>query len=231
LAGLAKYTAEISEAVEQKKQAQALWKNTTARRNVHSELNKALRRMAAGREYCMYCGDNRGTTIDHFEPVALNPLRTFDWLNHLLACSGCNSHEKRDQFPLDDEGRPLLIDPTAEDPFDHLLLTFSIGEYDALTVKGEATIEVCDLNNELLARGRADATYHLQHLLRDWEKADFLADETGKSTLVRRVQDQPLADVCQSMLRQAHNPNADLLFQPGIAEILRRSDLQEALLR
>ncbi|GAB3278070.1 HNH endonuclease [Actinocorallia lasiicapitis] len=230
-AEMVKYTAEISASAERQKHAQGLWKHSTVRRRVRSQLDEALRRMAPGREYCMYCGDNRGTDIDHFEPVARNPLRTFDWLNHLLACSGCNSHQKRGRFPLDAAGRPLLIDPTAEDPFEHLMLTFTLGEYDALTDKGQATIEICDLNNELLARGRADAVYHLQTMLRDWARADLRADHAAKNTLVRRVQDQPLADVCQSMLRQAHNVNADLIFEPDIVNILRRPDLQKALLR
>lgn len=57
-------------------------------------------------ERCMYCGDNQGTDVDHFEPLSLAPLRTFDWPNHLLACSLCNSHYKRHLFPCDEDGRP-----------------------------------------------------------------------------------------------------------------------------
>jgi uncharacterized protein (TIGR02646 family) len=230
-ADLAARTAEVGAAVDQKKRAQDLWKHTTFRRTVRPEIRAALGRMAVGLEGCMYCGNSLGTDIDHFEPVARNPLRTFDWLNHLLACSRCNSHQKRDQFPLDAHNRPLLIDPTAEDPFEHLLLSFSVGEYDGKTEKGRTTIKVCDLNNELLARGRAGAALDLQDLFRAWERADLRSDEERKVALVRRVQDRPFADVCQAMLRQADNDNADLLFQPGIAEILRRPDFQGALLR
>lgn len=62
----------------------------------HHRLDSVLRQMAPGLERCMYCGDNQGTDIDHFEPLARNPLRTFDWLNHLLACSG-GGHESRER--------------------------------------------------------------------------------------------------------------------------------------
>ncbi len=138
---------------QRSKHAHKMWD----RAQIRVKLKQVLREMAPGREYCMYCGDNHGTDIDHFEPIAANPLRTFDWLNHLLACSTCNSHCKRDRFPTDPAGNPLLIDPTVEDPFDHLLLNVTLGEYLALSDKGAATIEVCQLNRATLAQGRAEA--------------------------------------------------------------------------
>jgi hypothetical protein len=50
---------------------------------------------------------------------------------------------------------------------------------------------------------------------------------------VHTVQDQPMADVCQSMLRQALSPGADIVFSdsPDLLALLRRADLREALLR
>jgi hypothetical protein len=110
--------------------------------------------MAPGIEQCMYCGDT-GTEIDHFEPISRNPLRTFDWLNHLLACVNCNSRAKLAAFPIDAHGHPLLIDPTAEDPFDHLRLSLPFGRYEPLTDKGRTTIKVCSLNRPQLERGHS----------------------------------------------------------------------------
>lgn len=230
-ADLARYTAQISDSDEKQKKAAYLWQHTTVRTRVYGPLKNSLRQMATGLEYCMYCGESRGTAVDHFEPVTRNPLKTFDWLNHLLACSNCNSSQKGDRFPVAEDGSPLLIDPTVEDPFDHLLLAFSIGAYEPLTRKGKETIRVCDLNNDVLARGRMNALDVVQMLLQDWMEADLLNDIDRKDRLICLVQDQPLADVCQSMLRQAHSNNAELLFQPGISGILRRPDLQTALLR
>jgi 5-methylcytosine-specific restriction endonuclease McrA len=68
-------------------------------------IRECLALMALGVQRCMYCGDNLGTDIDHFEPISDAPLRTFDWLNHILACSFCNSNQKRDAFPRDRSGQ------------------------------------------------------------------------------------------------------------------------------
>ncbi|MFD1364783.1 HNH endonuclease family protein [Actinoplanes sichuanensis] len=138
--------------------------------------------MAPGAERCMYCGDNQGTDIDHHEPMARDPLRTFDWLNHLLACSHCNSHHKRDRFPVDEHGRPLLIDPSVEDPFDHLLLSLSVGEYRALTEKGVQSIEVFGLNRPILARGRQQTFDVVVMCLRQWPDAVSGKACTGRTS-------------------------------------------------
>ncbi|MFB9904007.1 HNH endonuclease [Allokutzneria oryzae] len=205
--------------------ARRLWRTNPDRRT----LRTTLAEMAPGRQHCMYCGDNQGTDIDHHEPLSRNPLRTFDWLNHLLACSTCNSHEKRDRFPVDSAGAPLLIDPTVEDPFEHLLLTLSLGAYHPLTAKGRATIEVCGLNRPLLTRGRVQAQRVVILCLREWSRA---RDAATRARAVLTVREQPFADVCQSMLRQAALPTAELVFSdsPGVVELLRTPELRSALL-
>ncbi|MFC3898820.1 HNH endonuclease [Lentzea rhizosphaerae] len=209
--------------------ARRSWDNSTIRR----PLRAVLGQMAAGFETCMYCGESRGTDVDHFEPVARNPLRTFDWLNHLLACSGCNSHQKGERFPVDDDGDPLLIDPSSEDPFDHLLLTLSLGVYRPLTPKGQATIDVCGLNERGLPKGRMHARKVVGLALREWDRARARNRSDEMREQVQTVQDQPFADVCQSMLRQAFSPGADVVFSdsPDLLALLRRDDLRAALLR
>ncbi|HUQ57102.1 HNH endonuclease [Lentzea sp.] len=228
---MAELTEKISSEspADRPEKARSSWRNSTIRKPVRA----ALGEMAAGFETCMYCGESRGTDVDHFEPIVRNPLRTFDWLNHLLACSACNSHQKRDQFPLDQDGTPLLIDPTAEDPFNHLLLTLSLGIYSPLTLKGEVTIEVCGLNRRGLPQGRMHARNVVELALHAWDRARGRdrSDEMRKH--VRTVQGQPFADVCQSMLRQALSPGADIVFSdsPDLLELLRSPDLRQALLR
>ena len=95
----------------------------------------------------MYCEGSQGTDIDHFEPRSRNPEQAFVWDNYLLACSHCNSTEKREQFPVDEEGQPLLIDPTDgdDDPRDHLALSLQ-GRWVPRTRKGTETLEVLGLN-------------------------------------------------------------------------------------
>jgi HNH endonuclease len=221
-------TAEIAIAVDKAKAARLAWKRSQVRRTVHAPLRKVLAGMAPGIERCMYCGDNQGTDIDHFEPLVRNPLRTFDWLNHLLACSTCNSHNKGQRFPLGPDGTPLLIDPTTEDPFDHLLLTPSLGEYHGLTPKGRATIEVCDLNRPTLARGRQQAHHVLLLCLKQWANEN---DPASRHKVVVTVREQPFADVCQSLLRLALSPGAARVIDDRhVLDLLRTPELREALL-
>lgn len=212
-------------------EAHRLWNLTSTRTRVRGDLYQELASMAAGREQCMYCGET-GSTIDHFEPVVRNPLRTFDWLNHLLACFTCNSSKKGGRFPVSTDGQPLLIDPTVEDPLDHLLLALSTGWYVPLTDKGTATAEVCDLNRPLLVQGRLQARSSIEIFLREWESANVAGDGSRAKKAIWTIQGQPFADVCQSMLRQATLPSAAALFDesPGILRILRLDQLRESLL-
>ncbi len=115
-------------------------------------LRLALGDLAHRPSYCMYCLDSYGTDVDHFHPLHLAPQLTFVWENHLLACAFCNSHSKRDQFPLGAAGAPLLLDPTREDPGEHLTV-LSSGLYLGLTVKGSATIDVLRLNDRSSVTG------------------------------------------------------------------------------
>lgn len=227
-------TAEVGSAHREERAAaaRALWRRRGVREVVHPPLRRVLADMAPGHERCMYCGDSQGTDIDHFEPLAGNPLRAFDWLNHLLACSTCNSNLKRDRFPVDALGTALLIDPTTEDPFDHLLLTPSLGVYHGLTAKGRETIEVCGLNRPVLTRGRVQARRVVVMCLERWAAARAAGSEPGMREAVVTVREQPFADVCQSMLRLAPNPAAERVLDvgPQVLDLLRTAELRDALL-
>ncbi|WP_223830263.1 HNH endonuclease family protein [Nocardiopsis quinghaiensis] len=198
------------------KKAKALWKGA---RTCRRDLQSALQVMAAGLNRCMYCSDSEGTAVDHHEPVTHAPERTFDWPNHLLACSHCNSHAKGDRFPVDADGSPLLIDPSGEDPLDHLDLTFSNGEYTALTPKGEVSIYVFDLNRFVLRQGRADAFIEARGMLCLYldEIERERRNEAGAvhAALARR----PYADVREAMTRKRALPGAELVL--GGSRVIR----------
>ncbi|MER5376240.1 hypothetical protein [Streptomyces sp. NPDC002553] len=157
----------------------------------------------------MYCDDSRGTDIDHFEPLERAPLRAFVWVNHLLACSFCNSNQKHRLYPVDAEGTCLLVDPTTEDPADHLVLRLSVGTYDPLSAKGEETIQVFGLNRSELVKGRVDAFVRACSILRDWhglhQNAAPEADRVAQALL-----DSPFIDVVHAMTR----------LKPGVAVIV-----------
>ncbi|MFD9193603.1 HNH endonuclease [Streptomyces phaeochromogenes] len=159
-----------------------------------------LESMAHGAVRCMYCDDSRGTDIDHFQPLAVAPLRTFVWDNHLLACSFCNSNVKRDAYPVDTDGVCLLVDPTVEDPAEHLFLMLRSGVYGHRTAKGEHTIRVFGLNRADLVAGRKDAFCLACSNLRDWhglrQDDDLEADRVAQALL-----GSPFVDVVHAMVR------------------------------
>ncbi|MFF2954925.1 HNH endonuclease [Kitasatospora sp. NPDC057965] len=229
---MAECTCDIVLAEKPATRARELWKHTTVRRNVHAPLRDVLADMAAGRERCMYCGDNQGTDIDHFEPIDRHPMRAFDWTNHVLACSLCNSHLKGAAFPLDDGGKPLLIDPTAEDPTPHLRLVLAVGQYHPLTPRGEATIDLFDLNRGLLAKGRVNAYHVTKACVAQWAGATAKGDHDDAAHWAAVVNEQPMADVVQAMLRQALDPAAEIVFDddPQLLPHLREPALRAALL-
>jgi uncharacterized protein (TIGR02646 family) len=107
-----------------------------------------LRRMTGPRERCMYCVDSHGCDIEHFRPKITYPKRAFQWSNLLLCCTECGRF-KGDQFPTAN-GRPLLIDPTTEDPWQHLDFDPDTGNLTARfdiqangwSAKGAKTVEV-----------------------------------------------------------------------------------------
>jgi hypothetical protein len=180
----------------------------------------------------MYCGDNQGTDVDHYEPLAKSPQKTFVWLNHLLACSACNSHHKRDRFPLGKDGTPLLLDPTKDDPFVHLALALSIGRYAPLTERGEATINICQLNRDILCRGRQAAYDTATIMLGAWSQAHDVGNVKTATLVEETIQEQPFADVILAMLRYVNSPGADALFHDRlhIVPILRNPALRASQL-
>jgi hypothetical protein len=237
LAALSKELAAVPVA-ERKKAARVLWEKSGTRARVYQPLKGILQQMALGLEQCMYCGADFGTDVDHFDPIARTPLRAFDWLNHLLACATCNSNHKRDRFPTDASGRPLLIDPTTEDPFEHMTLSLSTDVYYPLSDKGIATIEVCGLNRRQLMDGRRRARKVVAFCLREWAATNRADRDAKLEEAAQLIREQPFGDVCQAMLRQAVTPRAELIFsdtmvaglEPDMLAYLRAPEVRSALL-
>ncbi|MFE5088734.1 hypothetical protein [Streptomyces mirabilis] len=135
----------------------------------------------------------------------LAPLRAFTWDNHLLACSFCNSNLKRDQYPVDAAGDCLLVDPTADDPADHLNLLLRCREYDSYSKKGEHTIRVFGLNRPNLVRGRRDAFCLACSNLRDWHNLRQAGDAEA-NRLAQALFDSPFVDVVHSWSARTRFP-------------------------
>ncbi|MFI5865360.1 HNH endonuclease [Streptomyces sp. NPDC051546] len=196
----------------------AAWKSARA---IRRDLKAVLLPMAAGISRCMYCGDSQGTDIDHFKPIAVDQHSAFVWVNHLLACSHCNSNEKRDQYPCDPAGDCLLVNPTAEDPWDHLTLTLATGQYTGITAKGEETIRVFGLGRPTLERGRAKAYVRCKSMLRDWSVQLEKGKEGDAREVLESLMVQPFADVLYAMVRRLNDPGAAAIFGDDVVHALR----------
>ncbi|MFC1432757.1 HNH endonuclease [Streptacidiphilus sp. N1-3] len=192
---------------------------------IRRQLRAALEAMAPGVQRCMYCGDGQGSSIDHFEPLARDPLKAFAWVNHLLACTHCNSNHKRDRFPVDPDGHCLLVDPTSEDPAEHLRLVLGTGEYRHRTAKGEATIDVFGLGRPELERGRAAAFVRCRSMLRDLHSLTGpgagAGDAAEAAAVAASLGVQPFADVLHAMRATMDSPGAAIVIGQRELESLR----------
>ncbi|MDR2011966.1 MAG: hypothetical protein LBQ20_02725 [Rhodanobacter sp.] len=139
---------------------ESAWK--TARQTKTLETVVGILQSTMGpRERCMYCVDSHGSDIDHFWPKATYPNRAFLWPNMLLCCTECGRF-KGIRFPLSGAGDPMLVDPSAENPWEYLDFDPDTGNltarYDvksgAPSPKGESTVQVLQLDRrEGMAEG------------------------------------------------------------------------------
>ena len=176
-----------------------------------------LHRMAGARQRCMYCGDSHGTDIDHFWPKRRYPERMFSWPNHLLSCTECGRH-KGDRFPVS-EGAPLLVDPTAEDPWRFLDFDPKTGNVtarfdptrDVWFPKGQATVDLLRLDRrEALSAGRLKSYRRLVSWVSDAIASGASQDRPDPSTSLLSDDDHGLLGWCFLGLGREVEPFATL---------------------
>jgi uncharacterized protein (TIGR02646 family) len=149
------------------------WKSGRKSKPVTTAL-AVLKKMAGPRQRCMYCEDSHGADIDHFWPKSAYPERMYSWDNLLLNCTECGRF-KGERFPARN-GVPLMINPTEENPWEHLDFHPATGNlnakylksHDAFSVRGETTVEILQLDRrEGLAEAYKKAHRRMVKLLED----------------------------------------------------------------
>jgi uncharacterized protein (TIGR02646 family) len=215
---LGKLQAQIDAAADKPNKAKSLWRSGRAELKPVRDM---LDDMSLGRSRCMYCEDNEGIDIEHFWPKSRFPERTFVWENHLLACPQCNSNYKRTRFPRHvDTGEPLLLDPSVDNPAEHLVLTLTDGRFVANTAKGTFSGHVFRLNRETLKSGRRDAWTKLRELLPVYS-ALRRRDEDARADLVEQaIKNESFSAVRQAVVRIAASPAADVLLPQDVRDAL-----------
>ena len=108
-----------------KSNVQERWKSARQTKTIKQIVVGVLLGMTGPQGRCMYCLRSEGGDIEHFWPKATYPGRAFRWSNMLWCCTPCNKR-KLEQFPLAGR-RPLLINPTVEDPWQHLEFIPAVG--------------------------------------------------------------------------------------------------------
>lgn len=216
-------TDEVVRAGDPKAKATARWE--TKPKAAFEEVRTALEGMAHGRARCMYCEDSFGTDIDHFWPKADYPDRAFSWPNYLLACSFCNSNLKRNEFPLDAAGQPLLIDPTMDDPAAYLLFVPTTGEFASLGPKGTESIRVFGLNDDTvprqLPRGRRHALVDLVALLREYDRVASI-DPLQAVEIRSAAREHPFGAVLAWLVAVSQLPAGPIVLGADIVALVNR---------
>jgi uncharacterized protein (TIGR02646 family) len=217
--------------INDKKQANNLsatteWDNARKTKPLQSTLN-VLKKMAGDEERCMYCLDSHATDIEHFWPKNTYPEKMFVWLNYLLCCTECNRF-KSNQFPLDNE-QPMLINPSAENPWLYLQYDSATGNlmarYDTSTndwsQKGLETVKTLQLDKRQALSSRHKKAYNrlislvtqvledkelktknvVDHLLdcNDYGLLDWCVQGDGKDTEPFRSLRDKYPDICRAL--------------------------------
>jgi uncharacterized protein (TIGR02646 family) len=116
---------------------------------------------------CAYCESRmlhvQHPHVEHYRPKGRVEFEKFlfAWENWLLSCGRCND-SKWAHFPMCDGGVPCLIDPTVDDPEQHI--AFAREHVSALSPRGAETVRIIGLDRGPLEDERARWLHHVDLL-------------------------------------------------------------------
>jgi uncharacterized protein (TIGR02646 family) len=207
---------------ERKDEADRLWKQARSTKSL-KEVEKALEQVNQGLRRCMYCESDRSSAIEHWQAREIEPLRTFDWTNHLLSCSICNTYKRNLSIP---------IHPMEQDPFKYLDFDPETGRYTGGNEDGTVTIRVLNLSvikedpvdpdryrdARYLEQGRQDVWLTISTLLQAIQETD------AKGRLLRL----PFRSILLRYVDNALSPEP-LDLPPELIELCKQLPLREWL--
>lgn len=115
----------------------------------------------------------------------------------------------------------LLIDPTIDDPHDHITLNFATGDYSDVTIRGAETIRIFALQRKQLVKGRREAFVRCQVMLCSWHDLYRERKLPRAAEVLTSLRAQPFADVLYAMIRRRDEPGATVVFGPEVVAALR----------
>jgi uncharacterized protein (TIGR02646 family) len=178
----------------------------------------ALAAMSSGLKRCMYCEDSQGCDVEHFRPKGPHPDSTFHWSNLLWICAICN-RQKNDAF------EPGMLDPTVDDPLDHLVLSLATGKCVVRNAspRGAATLRAVPrlVDEQTLLRGRHNAFIKLRTLLLDYHLLKAQGQQAKADEIRRAVVEEPFSAVFAAFLRASTESGASDVLGEEVVEILK----------
>lgn len=177
---------------------------------------RTLQSVAGPRHRCMYCLDSEGADMEHFWPKMPYPQHMYQWTNLLLCCTVCG-RLKGNRFPVQ-RGRPQLVDPSLENPWNHLDFDPTTGNLSARYLpsrgrwspKGQATVDLLQLDRrEAVARGYQATLRRLAAHVR-LALAAPAVDTAALCASLRADDDHGLLGWCFSVRGAQHAPFSDL---------------------
>lgn len=184
------------------------WSRIRRRQDTRADINGLF---AVFYRKCAYCESDFNATgrnqLEHYRPKAKFFEQMFLWSNWLCSCGICNE-KKWSHWPVGRDGKPSLLDPTGDDPGEHL--GFVDAAIVGVTPRGIETIRMLGLDRQELERERRRWLLLVNSvlILTLHSKRDLA--ESAKELLVWSV--QPWAPYC-AMVRS----RLDLL-SPGYSE-------------
>jgi len=125
----------------------------------------------------------------------------YNWKNLLLSCGECNSHYKKNLFPLDDESKrarshhddhkideesPVLVNPSLEDPRQHIIFDYETPLHK--TERGRLTIKILGLRSGQLFERRKEHLDKLRESEKDIECFEKLEEYMAENPEDERLQ-------------------------------------------
>jgi uncharacterized protein (TIGR02646 family) len=199
-------TREVLVAEAPKDKAASLWASTGDPRSrrkhrYRREFQEVLVRMTSG-GLCMYCEHNSANEVEHFWPKSVYPERTFCWDNLLLICGECNNL-KGAKLEVDERGGALFIDPTVDEPGEHLELSPKEGRFVARDGSRKGDNMSVVLNRNQLIRRRTEAWSGLQGLLVSYAIMRARGDTQLAEVLRKEICSRSFPTLLACMLRAA----------------------------
>lgn len=179
------------------------WKRFAGRTaRSHAVVTLLLKAMASGKiKRCLYCEHDRGSQIDHFAPRSIDASRAIEWSNFVWSCGPCNNAKLASPTTN-------LIDPSADDPLEHLQLNRT-GAFAPVTPRGVETERAFSWvgRNSDLNQGRYDARQGIVELLKRYARCRDNNKPVRAKGYKRRLLDHPFGDVFAALLALEKLPN------------------------